>query len=363
MQSNNPAITVVLQPIDETPGDQFLTFLDVLSEVAEVTVVSRTDQFPEYDYVSYGSENTTGNMASDGAGYLSNQFKMCSAIGKAGNDIVWFYGSDLYAIPIVYARLKKEIVVVQPKGNVPLALYHNQSGPRFVRNLVRIVLKSMRQIGFIASDQIVTYSPGMAREYDGITEAIDYGYRYVPERFASFEEYSNRAPVAGYLGRLDPDKNVDTVIEVAKKTECVFHIGGDGSEFHRVENELSGRSDVVVHGWIDTPEAFLNRLRFLVCPSYPIEGVPTAIMEAFACGTPVIATRVSGIPDLVKDRKTGFIVDDDPDEIAKVTDLAVRGDYSDMSKNCRNKRERMLTKDKAIDRYDRIVSEIVDRHR
>jgi glycosyltransferase involved in cell wall biosynthesis len=45
----------------------------------------------------------------------------------------------------------------------------------------------------------------------------------------------------------------------------------------------------------------------LVLLSHPTEGLPTVILESMACGTPVLATPVAGVPDVVGTCETGFL--------------------------------------------------------
>ena len=72
----------------------------------------------------------------------------------------------------------------------------------------------------------------------------------------------------------------------------------DNIEAYLVKNNLS--DTVKLTGWIPHGELpkYLNELKLLVVPSYT-EGLPNIVLEAMACGTPILETSVGGIPDFI----------------------------------------------------------------
>ena len=82
-------------------------------------------------------------------------------------------------------------------------------------------------------------------------------------------------------------------------------------------NQLNDKVKFV--GWISHDELpyYLNELKLFVLPSYT-EGLPNIMLEAMACGTPVLVTPVGSIPDFIKDGETGFIMENNsPDSIVR----------------------------------------------
>ena len=93
----------------------------------------------------------------------------------------------------------------------------------------------------------------------------------------------------------------------------LFFIGGDGAFRDQIMSKISSsglKEKVTYVGWIPHNELplYLNNLKLLVLPSFT-EGLPNIMLEAMACGTPVLSTSVGSIPDVIKDEKTGFILE------------------------------------------------------
>lgn len=114
-----------------------------------------------------------------------------------------------------------------------------------------------------------------------------------------------------YVGRLSPEKGVDVLLRALAGTDIALDIVGTGpaeESLHRLAGQL-GLQNVAWHGY-QPPEKiaqFMASARALVVPSQWYENYPLVILEAFAQGTPVIGSRMGGIPELVKDGQTGAL--------------------------------------------------------
>jgi glycosyltransferase involved in cell wall biosynthesis len=115
---------------------------------------------------------------------------------------------------------------------------------------------------------------------------------------------------------------------------------------------------VELNGWIsrDRLADYLNKMKLLVLPSYT-EGLPNIILEAMACGVPVLATSVGAIPDFIVDEKTGFLMkDNSPECIAhNVLRALTYPDLEQIAGNAKSLVEREFTCEKAEETYKKII--------
>jgi glycosyltransferase involved in cell wall biosynthesis len=127
----------------------------------------------------------------------------------------------------------------------------------------------------------------------------------------------------GVLARLRPEKGIDVFVRAAALVAALvpgvdFVVIGDGPE--RGSLERLGAEVGIVPGRLaflgarpDGPSA-LRDLDVLAVPSVANEGTPLVVLEAFAAGVPLVASRTGGIPEQVRDRIDGLLVE--PGDVA-----------------------------------------------
>ncbi len=131
---------------------------------------------------------------------------------------------------------------------------------------------------------------------------------------------------AVFVGRLSTEKGLRTLLDTWDRLdgEIPLRIVGDGPlraelELRKARRGLAGLGFL---GWLSRGQtlAAMKGSRFLVFPSEWYECFPATLVEAFACGVPVIASRLGAMQEIVQDGKTGlhFTAGDSDDLAAKV---------------------------------------------
>lgn len=119
------------------------------------------------------------------------------------------------------------------------------------------------------------------------------------------------------VGRLCPQKGQLLLLEaIARLKEkgiiCTLTLVGDGElrqEIEHLAENLDIKQQIIITGWANSDEVKqqITQAKLMVMPSFA-EGLPVVIMESLALGIPVISTYVAGIPELVVNDESGWLI-------------------------------------------------------
>jgi glycosyltransferase involved in cell wall biosynthesis len=119
-----------------------------------------------------------------------------------------------------------------------------------------------------------------------------------------------RGEGALFVGRLAEEKGVGTLLRAWRKlhSSIPLDVVGDGPLRSALEAESQGQKSVQFRGWMPRDQILetMKLARFLIFPSEWYEGFGMTIVEAFACGIPVICSRLGAMEELVADGHTGL---------------------------------------------------------
>jgi glycosyltransferase involved in cell wall biosynthesis len=116
-----------------------------------------------------------------------------------------------------------------------------------------------------------------------------------------------------FVGRLCPEKGLSTLLAALKQLggKIPLLVAGDGPLRPELEAlvQRTGLAGVRFLGHVERQAVFaaMRRARFLVVPSECYENFPMTIVEAYACGTPIIAAEIGVLKEIVADQQTGIL--------------------------------------------------------
>jgi len=115
-----------------------------------------------------------------------------------------------------------------------------------------------------------------------------------------------------FVGRLVENKGLRVLLNAWKELheQYPLHIVGDGPDRSSLQAEATERqlSGITFRGRLSREEVMeaVKGARFVIVPSTLYEGFPMCIVESFACGTPVLCSRLGGLAEIVQEHLTGL---------------------------------------------------------
>jgi glycosyltransferase involved in cell wall biosynthesis len=173
-----------------------------------------------------------------------------------------------------------------------------------------------------------------------------------------------------FLGRISPEKGLDTAIRVAQRAGWPLRIGArrplhhtadpnvraDWEHYHRDVQPLLQHDHARLIGEVGgrDKDRFLRHAAALLFPIHWPEPFGLVMVEALACGTPVIALNHGSVPEVIEDGVTGFICSSEEQMVAAVDRL---GEID--RARCRAEAERRFSPAAMAAAYERVYDQLV----
>lgn len=186
-----------------------------------------------------------------------------------------------------------------------------------------------------------------------------------------------------WVGRISPDKGTDLAIKVAQHLNMKLMILGWAKQKYmkyyseKVKPSIDGKS-IINHGFISRKslKEYLKKAKALIFPVRWEEPFGLVMIEAMACGTPVVAFGHGSVPEVVADGVTGFIVNSSDEdkrgnwiikklgiegltEAVKSLSVMSNDKYRKMRFDCRKQVEDKFTLGKMVEEYERVYEKIL----
>lgn len=339
-------------PINKSGNMPLQNLVELLSPGAdEIYLVTGNDG---YSFLKDKTHHVYGISYQSGKGliarilkYIYLQLEISLLLVKTAPEVglwVFFFGGEGLLIPIIALKfLGKKVILVLPGSETQMLKFQRDGIYRVVSLLSGACCSLAGQIVVYSDKNIVQW--GLERYRDKISIAHEHFLDL--EKFHADQAITVRRNVIGYIGRLREEKGAFEFVKaipglLAKNPSLEFLVIGEGALQPRIEAYLKENhleSHVRLPGWVPYMKlpGFLNELKLLVIPSVT-EGLPNIMLEAMACGTPVLATPVGAIPDIISDLQTGFLMEDNS-EPCIVSNVLRAVDCKDLERIVNNSRQ------------------------
>jgi len=239
---------------------------------------------------------------------------------------------------------------------------------RSTRGAVRLFVANAEAVASNTSTAFGVPPERVRVVYDGLDLAIWAGG--TPADLSAYG-ISPEKTVCLTVARLHAQKGLEDLVKAARsihvqRTDVVFVVAGEGPERANLTRLIraAGLEDVVfLLGERDDIANLLARSRLFVLPSL-FEGLPSAIIEAMGAGRAVVATRVAGVPELVVENETGWIVPpSSPNILANAILGALDADLDSVGEAGRNRALRYFSAAAMARNFEELYGEVGNHRR
>jgi glycosyltransferase involved in cell wall biosynthesis len=317
---------------------------------------------------------------------------LCEELAKRGHEVTLFATGDSKSSANLEAIIEKpmreaNINNISCWENMAMAklisrkddfdIIHNHMGASFIPFVQTIDVPVLHTLhgAFVYQDDIDFYQKYAKSSYISISHSQRAGapdlnyvstvYNGIQVEKYSFNEIPNaKEPYIAFLGRLSEEKGTHLAIKLAKETGHKLVIAGkigkaDKEYYEKHVHHLIDGKQIVYIGELghDDKVNLLKNALFTVHPVEWPEPFGLVMAESMACGTPVLALNQGSIPEVIKDKTTGFVEDNISSLIKRVKDVKTID-----RKACRQHVEENFSAERMADGYLNAYKRVISQH-
>jgi N-acetyl-alpha-D-glucosaminyl L-malate synthase BshA len=292
--------------------------------------------------------------------------KILITLRKVNPDVVHAQGTGMGLTGFLAKMLFKKPYLVWRRGtDVRLV-------GLFVQPLSKLALKKADAVIALTEDMKREIQTILNREVFVIPNGIDFERFHNLSRDEMRYELQARADerLIVFVGRFRPEKGVRYLIEameiIRRKSQNVRLIlvgeGPEEEDLKRLVGQLNLKDCINFLGQVPNEEVpqYMAASDVFVLPSLS-EGFPNVILEAMASGLAIVASKVSGLPEIVEDGGNGFLVESrNPEQIAEKV-LLLLGDDELRERISKNNKEtaKGYSWESVVERLDNVYYEVI----
>jgi len=242
------------------------------------------------------------------------------------------------------------------------SIFHSVENPK---NRKILMVKNVERLAYRTCDAAITSSEGdfnyIEQNYHPRRHTLIYNY-VETEVFKPLNRIKQKGSIC-FIGRLQDIKNLVALLEALKGLPYTLDIIGNGQQEEELKRfTINNKVKANFLGNIPNhklPE-ILSTHELFVLPSL-LEGMPKTLLEAMACGLPVIGTNVEGIKEVIKHGENGILCDTDSGSIRKAITSVMEdeGLRKRLGKNARKTIEKGFSLEKLVDKELELYTQLL----
>lgn len=248
--------------------------------------------------------------------FFKHIFEVTKIIDREKPDIIHAHNDYFAFISAIAARVSN----VRPKPNVIWSIHTIRSGMEHYvcDKYISTYFEALTAVSENIKEEIVKH--GIKKEQIIVLpNAIEIEEKLLSKEFRQefLKKYNldNGVKIIGTVSRLDPLKGIQYLIKGFKRVkeelgDVFLVVCGSGDykkELELIVHEMGLSENIIFTGFIRDRLNVINLFDIFVLPSSK-EGLPISVLEALSIGVPVIATKVGGVPELIKNDDTGILI-------------------------------------------------------